>query len=229
MVQFSCSVMSWLFATPWTTARQASLSFSTLQSLLKLMSFEWVMPSNHFILSRPLLLPSIFLSIRVFSKQSTLHIRWPKYWSFIYSFHPSNKYSVLIPLGLTFLISLLCTGLLSFIKNPQFESINSLALRLLYGPIVTSRYNGPKNYSFFHIVKTITLTIWTFVNKAMPRLFNTLSTFVIAFLPKNKCLLILWLQSVSAVILESKKIKSSAVFIFSHLVAMNRWDQMPWS
>ena len=87
----------WLFATPWTAARQASLSITNSQSLLKLMSIELVMPSNHLILCRPLLLPpSIFPSIRVFSSESALHIRWPKYWSFSFNISPSSEYSGLI-------------------------------------------------------------------------------------------------------------------------------------
>ena len=94
-VQFSCSVMS-DSATTWSAARQASLSISNSQSLLKLMSIESAIPSNHLILCRPLLLPSIFPSIRVFSNESVLHIRWPKYWSFSYSISPSNEYSGLI-------------------------------------------------------------------------------------------------------------------------------------
>ena len=86
-----------LFATPWTAARQASLSITNSRSLLKLMSIESVMPSNQLILCRPLsLLPSIFPSIRVFSSESVLHIRWPKYWSFSFSISPSNEYSGLI-------------------------------------------------------------------------------------------------------------------------------------
>ena len=97
-IQFSRSLSHvWLFATPWTAARQASLSITNSQSLLKLMSIESVMPSNHLILCRPLLfLPSIFSSIRVFSNESVLHIRWPKYWSFSFSISPSNEYSGLI-------------------------------------------------------------------------------------------------------------------------------------
>ena len=91
-VQFRCS----LFATPWTAAHQTSLSISNSQSLLKLMSIESMMPSNHLILCRPLLLPSIFPRIRVFSNESVLHIRWPKYWSFSFSIGPSNEYSGLI-------------------------------------------------------------------------------------------------------------------------------------
>ena len=102
----------WLFATPWTTVYQASLSFTISQSLLKLMSIESVMPSNHLILCHPLLLlPSIFPSIRVFSNELALHIRWPKYWSFSFHISPSNEYSGLISFRLTSLILLLSKGL----------------------------------------------------------------------------------------------------------------------
>ena len=106
-VQFS-SVQSlssvWLFVTPWTAAHRASLSITNSQNLLKLMSFEWVMPPNHLILCRPLLLPpSIFPSIRVFSNESVLHIRWPKYWSFNFSISPSNEYSGLISFRINWL------------------------------------------------------------------------------------------------------------------------------
>ena len=99
VVVFSCSVMSSSFATPWTTTHQASLSFTVSWSLLRLMSIESVMPSNQFVFCHPLLLlPSIFSSIRVFSKESALCIRWPKYWSFSFSNSPSNKYSGLVSL-----------------------------------------------------------------------------------------------------------------------------------
>ena len=104
-----------LFATPWTAARQASLSITNSQSLLKLMSIELVMPSNHLILCCPLLLPSIFPSIRVFSNESALHIRWPKYWSFRFSISPFNEYS--FPLGWTGWISLQSKGLSSVFSN----------------------------------------------------------------------------------------------------------------
>ena len=100
-----------LFVTPWTAARQASLSITNSQSLPKLMSIESVMPSNHLILCRPLLLPpSFFPGIRVFSNESALHIRWPKYWSFSFSISPSNEYSGLFPLGWTGWISLQSKG-----------------------------------------------------------------------------------------------------------------------
>ena len=101
----------WLFATPWTAAHQASLSFTISRSLLKLMSFELVIPSNHLILCHPLLLPSVFPSIRVFSDELALCIRWPKCWSFSFSISPSSEYSGWFPLGLTGLISLLSKGL----------------------------------------------------------------------------------------------------------------------
>ena len=138
-----------LFATPWTVARQASLSITNTQSLPKPMSIESVMPSNHLILCHPLLLlPSIFPSIRVFSNESVLHIRWPKYWSFNFSISPSNEYSGLI--------SLLLTGLIPYCPRDsqksspalQFESINSLALSLLYGTTLTSIHDYWKNHSF---------------------------------------------------------------------------------
>ena len=111
----------WLPATPWTTAHQASQSITNSWSLLKLMSIESVMPSNHLILHHPLLLPSIFLSIRVFPKESVLCIRWPKYWSFSFSINPSNEYSGLISLGWTGLISLQSKGLSRVFSNTTVQ------------------------------------------------------------------------------------------------------------
>ena len=109
---------AWLFVTPWTAARQPSLSFTNSQSLHKLMSMESVMPSNHLILCRPLLLPpSIFPSIRVFSNESTLRIRWPKYWSFSLSIISSNEYQDWSPLGWTGLISVQSKGLSRVFSN----------------------------------------------------------------------------------------------------------------
>ena len=117
LVQFSRSVMS-DSATPWTAACQASLSIANSQSLLKLMSIESVMPSNHLILFRPLLLPSIFPSIRVFSNESVLRIRWPKYWSFSFSISPSNEYSGLISFRMDWLDLLAVQGTLkSLLQN----------------------------------------------------------------------------------------------------------------
>ena len=123
-----------LFATPWTAAHQASLSITSSWSLPKLRSIQSVMPSNHLILCRPLLLPSIFPSIRVFSNESALCIRWPVHWSFSFSISPSKEHSGLISLGLTGLISLQSKGLSRVFPTPQFKSINASALSLLYGP-----------------------------------------------------------------------------------------------
>ena len=128
-----------LFVTPWTAAHQASLSITNLQSLLKLMSIKSVMPSNHLILCRPLLLlPSIFPSIRVFSNESVLCIRWPKYWSFSFNISPSNEHLGLSPLGWSGWISLQAKGLSRVFSNTAVQSINSLALSFLYGPTLTS-------------------------------------------------------------------------------------------
>ena len=130
-----------LFATSWTAACQVSLPFITSQSLLKLMSAESVMPSNHIILCRPLLLlPSIFPSLKVFSNASTLCIRWLKYWSFSFSISPSNEYSGLISFKIDCFDLLAVQGTLKGLLQHQFQSINSLALSLLYVPILTSIY-----------------------------------------------------------------------------------------
>ena len=138
-----------LFATPWTAAHQVSLSVTNSQTLLKLMSIESVMPSNHVILCYPfLLLPSVFPSIRVFSNESVLHIRWPKYWSFSFSISPSNKYSGLISFRMDWLDLLAVQGTLKSSPIPQFKSINSLALSFLYSPTLTSIHDYWKNHSF---------------------------------------------------------------------------------
>ena len=139
-----------LFATPWTAPRQASLSITNSWSLPKLMSIESVMPSNHLILCRPLLLPpSIFPSIRVFSSESVLRIRWPEYWSFSFSISPSSEYSGLISFRMDWLDLLAVQGTLKeFSPTPQFKSINSSALSFLYGPTITSILDYWKNHSF---------------------------------------------------------------------------------
>ena len=133
----------WLFATPGTAARQASLSFTRLtRSLLKLMSIESAIPSNHLILCHPLLLPpSIFPSVRVFSSEPVLRIRWSKYWSFSFSITPSNKYSGLISFRIDWLDLLAVQGALKSSPAPQFKSISSLALSFLYGPTLTSMHD----------------------------------------------------------------------------------------
>ena len=140
----------WLFVTPQTATCQPSLSFTNSWSLLKLMSIELVMPSNHLILCCPrLLLPSIILSIRVFSNESVLPIRWPKYWSFSFSISPSNKYSGLISFRIDLLDLLAVQGTLKESSpTPQFKSINSSALSFLYSPTLTSIHDYWKNHSF---------------------------------------------------------------------------------
>ena len=163
------------------------------------MSIELVMPSNHLILCcLLLLLPSILPSIRVFSNESAPRIRCPKYWSFSFSTSPSNEYSVLISFRMTGLISFLPKDSQVSFLEPQLESINSLVLSFLYSPTLTSIHDTGK---------TIALTRRTFVGKVMSLLFNMLSRLVITFFPRSKRLLISWLQSSSAVILETKKIK----------------------
>ena len=137
----------WLFATPWIVACQASLSFTASLNLHKLMSFESVMPSNHLILCRPLLLaPSIFPSIRVFSSEPDLHIRWPE-WSFGFSSSPSNEYSGLIFFRIDWF------DLLAIQESsiaPQFKNINSLMLSLLCGPTLIYIHDYWKNHGFDH-------------------------------------------------------------------------------
>ena len=140
-----------LFATPWTAACQASLSFTISQSFLKLMSIESVMSSNHLILCRPLfLLPSILPSIRLFSNELALCIRWPKYWSFSFSISPSNKYSGLISFRIDWFDLLTVQGTLKSLPAPQFESISSL-LSLRNGPTLTSIHDYWKNHSFDYV------------------------------------------------------------------------------
>ena len=138
-----------LFVTPWTAARQASLSITNSRSLLKLMPIESVMPSNHLILCCPLLLPpSNFPSIRVFSNESVLPIRWPKYWSFSFSISPSNEYSGPISFRMDWLDLLAVQETLKSPPTPQFKSINSLVLSFLYGPTLTSIHDYWKNHGF---------------------------------------------------------------------------------
>ena len=194
----------WLFATPWTTARQASLSFTISLRLLKLMSIELVMPSNHLIiLCRPLLLlPSVFPSIRIFSNKSALHIRWPKYWSF--SISPSNEYSGLISLRIDWFDSLVIQWTLKNLL--QHHSLKALILW------ASAFFMVQLSHPYMTAGKTIALTIWTFAGQVISLLLNTLPRFVIAFLPNSKRLLMSWLQSPSAVLLEPKKIKVSHCF-----------------
>ena len=193
-----------LFATPWIPAHQASLSITISRSSPKPMSTESVMPSNHLILCRPLLfLPSIFPSTRVFSSESALHIRWPKYWSFSFNISPSNEHSGLISFRMDWLDLLAVQGTLKSLLQHHSSKASILrcstffTVQLSHPPMTTG--------------KTIALTRWTFVGKVISPLLNMLSRLVITFLPRIKCLLISWLQSPSAVILEPPKIKSATV------------------
>ena len=168
--------------TPWTAAHQAFLSITNSWSLLKFMSTESVMPSNHLILCHSLLLlPSIFPSIRVFSNESILCIRWPKYWSFSFSISTSNEYSGLISFRIDWFVPCSPRDPQESSQTPQFKSISYSVLRFLYGPILTSIHD---------YWKTILLTRWIFVSKVMSLLFNMLSRLVIAFLPRSKSILI---------------------------------------
>ena len=196
-VQFSLSVMS-NSATPWTVACQASLSITNFWSSLKFMSIESVVPSNHLIFSHPLLLlPSVFPSIRVFSSESALCIRWQKFWSF--SISPSNEYSWLISVRIDWFDLLAVQGILrSLLQHHSSKAsiiwCSAFFLVQLSHPYMTSG-------------KTIALARWAFVRKVISLLFNMLSRLVISFLPKSKRLLISRLQSPSAVILEPRKKK----------------------
>ena len=184
-----------------------------LLDLPKLMSIELVMPSNHLILCHPLLLPpSIFPRIRVFSKESSLCIRWPKYWSFSFNISPSNEHSGLISFRMDWLDLLAVQGTLKSLL--QHHSSNLSILQRLAFLIV--QLSDP----YMTTGKTIALTRQTFVGKVMSLLFNMLSRLVIAFLPTSKCLLISWLQSPSAV---------CHCFPIYFLFTTKWWHQMPWS
>ena len=168
------------------------------------MSIELVMPSNHLILCHPLLLmPSIFPSITVFSNESALRIRWPKYWSFSFNISPSNEYSGLISLRIDWFDPLAVHGTLKSLLQHH----SSKASILWFSAFFIVQLSHP----YMTTGKTIALSRWTFVDKVMSLLFNMLSRLVITFLPRSKRLLISWLQSPSAVILEPRKIKSATV------------------
>ena len=187
----------WFFANPWTAARQASLSITNSQNLPEPMPIELVMPSNHLILCHPLfLLPSIFPSIRVFSNESALHIRWPKYWSFSFSISPSNQHPGLI-FRMDWLDLLAVQGTLKSLL--QHHSSKASILRFSAFFIVQL------SHSYMTTGKIIALTRLTFVGKVMSLLLNMLSRLLLTFLPRSMRLLISWLQSPSAVILEPKK------------------------
>ena len=164
--------------TPWTVAHQASLSITNSQSLLKLMSSELVMPSNHLILCHPLLLPpSIFPSIRVFSNESVLHIRWPKYWSFSFRISPSNEYPGLISFRIDWLDLLAVQGILKSLL--QHHSSKASIIRH------SAFFRVQLSHLYMTTGKIIALIRQTFVVKVMSLLFNMLSGLVITFLPKS--------------------------------------------
>ena len=186
-----------LFPTPWTAACQASLSITSFQSLLKLTSIELIMPPNYLILCCPLLLPSIFPSIGVFSNESVLCIRWPKYWSFSFSISLSNEYSGLISFRIDWFDLLTVQETLKSLL--QHHSSKALILWCSAFSIVQL------SHPYMTTGKTIALTRQTFGGKVMSLLFNMQFKLVIVFLPRSMRLLISWLQSPSTVILELKK------------------------
>ena len=193
-----------LFATPWTAAHPASLSITNSRNLPKLMFIESVMPSNQLILWRPLLLlPSIPPSIRVFSNESSLWIRWPKYWGFSFSISPSNEHLGLISFRMDWLYLLAVQGTLKSLLQHHSSKASILCC--------SAFFMVQLSHPYMTTGKTIALTRWTFVGKVMSLLFNMLSRLVRTFLPRSKRLLISWLQSPSAVILEPKNIKSDTV------------------
>ena len=167
------------------------------------------------------LIPSIFPSIRVFSNESVLHNRWPKFWSFSFNINPSTEYSGLISFRVDWLDLLAVQRTLRSLLQHHSSKASILQCSAFFIVQVSHPYMTTG--------KTIVLTRWTFVVKETSLLFNMLSSLVIAFLPRSKRLLISWLQSPSAVILEPKKIKSLTLSIVSDLFAMKWWDQMPWS
>ena len=197
-----------LFVTPWTAARLASMSITNSRSLLKLMSIESVIPSNHLILCHPFLhLHSIFPSNKVFSNESALCIRWPKCWSFSFNISPSNEHPGLISFRMDWL------DLLAFQRTLKslLQHHSPKASILQCSAFFTVQLSHP----YMTTGKTIALTRWTFVGKVMSLLLNMLYRLVITFLPKSKCLLLSWLQSPSAVISEPKNIKSDTVSTLS--------------
>ena len=172
--------------TPWTAAHQASLSITNFQSLLNLMSIESGMPSNHLILCRPLLIPpSIFPSIRVFSNESALHMRWPKYQHFSFSISPSNEHPGLISFRMDWLDLPAVQGTLKSLLQHHSSKASILWCSSFFTVQLSHPYMTPG--------KTIALTRGTFIGKVMSLLFNMMSRLIIAFLSRSKRLLISWL------------------------------------
>ena len=186
------------------------------------MSIKSVMPSSLLILCHPLLLlHPIPPSIRVFSNKSTLHMRWPKYWSFSFSISPSNEHPGL----LSFRMDLLDLLAVQVTLKSLLQHHSSKASIFWHSAFFTVQLSHP----YMTTGQIIALSRWTFVGKVMSLLFNMLSRLVITFLPRSKHLLISCLQSPSAVILEPPKINSDTVSTVSHLFPIRWWDHMPWS
>ena len=211
LYQFSSIVSN--SATPWTAAHQASLSITNSRSLPKPMPIELVMPYSHLILDHPLLLPSIFPSIRVFSNESALYFRWPKYWNFSFNISPSNECSGLISFRIDWLDILAVQGTLKSLL--QHHSSKASILR------GSAFFIVQLSHPYMTTGKTIALTRQTLVGKVVSLLLNMLSRLVITFLPRSKRLLISWQQSPSAVILEPPKIVSHCFHCFP--------IYLPWS
>ena len=189
-----------IFATPRSAEHQAFLSFTISQSLLKLMSIESVMPSNHLVLCHSLLLlPSIFPSFRVFFNESSLPIRWPKYWSFSLSIRHSNENLGFISFRIDWFDLPAVEGTLKSLLHHHSSKVSILRH--------SAFFMVQLSHAYLTTGKTIALTRWTFVGKVMSLHFNMLSRFVIAFLPRRKHLLISWLQSPSAVKIKAQKNK----------------------
>ena len=206
-----------LFVTPWIAACQASLSITNSWSLPKPMSIQSVMPSSHLILCRPLLLlPPILSSIRVFSNESTLRMRWPKYWSFSFSISPSSEHPGLVSFRMDWLDLLAVQRTLKSLL--QHHSSKASILR--HSAFFIVQLSHP----YMTTGKTIALTRQTFVDEVTSLLLNILSRLVITFLPRSKCLLISWLQSPSAVVFGAQKNKVWHCFrIYRHCQSFSHW------
>ena len=204
IIHGSQRVRTWL-----NSAHQASLSITNSRILLKLMSIESVMPSNHLILCCPLL-PTVFPSIRVFSNQSVLQIRWPKYCSFSFGISPSSEYSGLISLRMDWLDLFAVQGTLKSLLHHYSSKASILRC--------SAFFMVQLSHPYVTTGKSIALTRQIFVGKVMSMLLNILSRLVITSLPRSSCLLISWLQSPFEVILEPPKIKSVTVFTVSQSI-----------
>ena len=195
-----CCCCLWLFASLWIAACQASPSSAISQSLLKFMSTELVMLSNHLILCLSLhLLPSVFHSIKVFSSELAVHIRWPQYWSFSFSSNPSSEYSGLISLGIDWFDLFAVHGTLSSLFQHHSSKASILQRSaFFYGPTITFVHDHWKNHNIDYI--------WAFAGKVMSLVFNMLSRFVVAFLLRSKCLTFIAATSHSDFGAQEKKI-----------------------